>query len=179
MSRNTSESMRRTHSLLIGFVARILALRFRGNRVPRNDLKTGLQDMKTRNITVNKTADNPDGTKIEIIEPQNHLEREVLCHLLTGFLPSVKEAGTLDINLPDQFTVTYQGRGNFVLFRGRRNANAENNPGEYAPSSAIAIIAIQPAGDSFNLAVADIEDKALTKTSYKNKAVGSKKGKKK
>jgi hypothetical protein len=109
--------------------------------------------MKTETITVNKTAQNPDGLQIEIVKPQTSLEQRVLSYLLVGQIKQAKERGALPYDLPENFSVEYLREGTFLA-----SAQGAQSPGSfYEPPRPIAIFGIRTVsgGRRFDLIHAD------------------------
>ena len=74
--------------------------------------------MRTIKITVNKSEDKPEGIEIEVIEPADNQEQRVLAFLLTGYIRDTASRGILKLDLPEQFSVSYEREGSFVVNAG-------------------------------------------------------------
>lgn len=71
--------------------------------------------MQIKTITVNKTDKNKDGVKIDVVVPASDVEIELLSFLLAGFIRDAASNGKFRVNLPDQYRITYQAEGSFLL----------------------------------------------------------------
>lgn len=113
--------------------------------------------METIGIDVNKTAENPDGIKINIVEPQSPLEEKLLSHLLAGFLQNSKLSGNLQLDLPDAFRVEHTSKGSFLV------TALSSEAGYYSQPTPIAIVAIRSIGNTFDLVSADLRKRGEKK----------------
>lgn len=70
--------------------------------------------MKTQTVTINKTADRPEGVEVELVTPESDLEQRVLAHLLAGFMRDAPAQGRVDDALPEDVRYEYTRNGSFV-----------------------------------------------------------------
>lgn len=110
--------------------------------------------MKTDKITVNKTPDNKDGVEIDLVQPENKMEEGVLTFLLTSFLRDAKAHNRIPYKLPDNFMLTHQGKGSFVVsgFKPGEQENAEY----YQPPKPIAVVGVAQLGNRFDVIHAEV-----------------------
>jgi hypothetical protein len=101
--------------------------------------------MKIDKISINKTAEQPEGVEIEIIQPENKLEEGVLGFLLAGLVRDLKRDGRIPYELPDRFRMEHRTGGTFIAFGG---------PGEgayYEPPKPLGIFGIRHVNGRFDL----------------------------
>ncbi len=101
--------------------------------------------MKTAKITVNKTAERPEGIEIEIVQPENPVEERLLGYLLHPMLLELKRQNRIPYELPARFKVEHRGSGTFV---------ASSSGGEgpyYEPPKPFAIVGVRVAGATFDI----------------------------
>ena len=101
--------------------------------------------MKIGKITSNKTAEQPDGVEIEIVQSQNDLQVCVLSFLLTSFLRERNCNGRISCDLPDDVFVPHKAEGTFVV------AAPTLADEYYQMPCPIAVVAIYMAGTSFDV----------------------------
>lgn len=113
--------------------------------------------MKTTKIAVNKSEQQPEGIEIEVVEPENPLEERVLAYLLTGFVRDTKTRGVLKLDLPEQFRVSYEREGSFVLASGPTTPDLGGDVHKYyTPSKPLAVMAIHTIGDRLDVVYGQI-----------------------
>lgn len=101
--------------------------------------------MKTAKITVNKTAERPEGIEIEIVQPENPVEERLLGYLLHPMLLQLKHDNRVPYELPARFKVEHRGSGTFV-------ASSYGGEGAYyEPPKPFAIVGIRVAGLTFDI----------------------------
>lgn len=116
--------------------------------------------MKTETITVNKTEQNPNGVQIELVQPESKLEEGVLNYLLASFLRDAKKRERVPYALPDNFTVSHQGRGSFLV-SAFAVAQPGETPGYYQPPRPIAVIGVAMFGNRFDVIHAEINPEQM------------------
>lgn len=104
--------------------------------------------MKTENVTINKTADRPEGVEVELVHPESELEQGVLAHLLAGFMRDAVASGRVDYNLPEDVRFEYTRNGSFVAMGRPADAPAD---GMYVPRQPVAIAGIARFGKRFDV----------------------------
>lgn len=113
--------------------------------------------MKTIKVAVNKSEQSPDGVEIQVVEPENELEQKTLAHLLTSYVRDAKAREAFKVDLPDGFTVHYQREGSFVVLSGPTSPNISGpTPTYYNPGKPLAVLAIQTAGNNFDVVYGEI-----------------------
>ena len=113
--------------------------------------------MKTIKICVNKTEEQPEGIEIEVVEPDNDLEKGVLGFLLAGFVRDSSSRGILKLDLPEQFNVTYEREGSFLLNEGPSSPNLSGNVHTYyQPSKPLAVLAVHCVGGRLDVVYGEI-----------------------
>ena len=113
--------------------------------------------MKTIKINVNKTEEQPEGIEIEVVEPDNDLEKRVLGFLLTGFVRDTKSRGVLKLDLPDNFAVSYEREGSFIVADGPRTPNLGGKVHTYyTPSKPLAVMAIHSVGGRLDVVYGEL-----------------------
>ncbi len=117
--------------------------------------------MQVKTITVNKTAKNNDGIKIDVVVPQADTEVELLSYLLAGFIRDAHGAGRFKVDLPDQYQVTYQAEGSFLVTTESGVTTTKGSSPFYSPPKPVAVVAIQRFGKRFDLAYAAINQDAF------------------
>ena len=116
--------------------------------------------MKTIKITVNKSQQQPEGIEIEVVEPENKLEERVLTYLLAGFVRDTKTRGVLKLDIPDQFTVSYERQGSFVLASGPGTPSLSGDVHTYyTPSKPLAVLAIHTVGGRMDVVYGQIGER--------------------
>ena len=117
--------------------------------------------MKTIKICVNKTEEQPEGIEIEVVEPENDLEKGVLGFLLTGFVRDSSSRGILKLELPAQFNVSYEREGSFLLNEGPSVPNLSGNVHTYyQPSKPLAVLAVHCVGGRLDVVYGEIAKRA-------------------
>ncbi|MBL4701043.1 MAG: hypothetical protein JKX85_07280 [Phycisphaeraceae bacterium] len=118
--------------------------------------------MQIKTITVNKTDKNKDGVKIDVVVPASDVEIELLSFLLAGFVRDSVNTSKLKVSLPDQYRITYQSEGSFLITT-EAGVGASKGGGTpyYTPPKPVAVIAIQRSGKRFDLAYAAINQEAF------------------
>ena len=113
--------------------------------------------MKTIKIRVNKSEEQPDGIEIEVVEPENSLEERVLGFLLTGFVRDTRSRGILKLDLPEQFAVSYEREGSFILSQGPSSPNLAGQVHTYySPSKPLAVLAIHAVGGRLDVVYGEL-----------------------
>lgn len=108
--------------------------------------------MDTTKVAVNKSAERPEGIEIEVVSPENNLEQRVLSYLLTGFVQNARKQGSMQIDLPDNFTIEYQREGSFVLSSGPSSPGLNGGQATYyTPPQPKAVLAIHAVGNRFDV----------------------------
>jgi len=115
--------------------------------------------MQTKKIKVNRTEQSPEGVEIEVVEPEGDLEVQTLAYLLEGHVRNAKAAGILKMDLPEAFVLKYQSEGSFLMMAA---AGAGGGSPYYAPPRPVAVLAIQKAGNRFDLAYAELKQSAFS-----------------
>lgn len=100
--------------------------------------------MKTDKISINKTAEQPDGMEIEIVQPENKLEEGALCFLMVGFLRDLKREDKVKYDLPERFRIEHRGNGTFVAF-GQADGTY------YEPPKPLAVLGLRHVNGRFDL----------------------------
>jgi hypothetical protein len=118
--------------------------------------------MKAIKVSVNKSEDNREGLEIQVVDPENELEQKTLAHLLLSYVRDAVARGTFKVDLPDDFTIQYQREGSFIMLSGPTSPDITGpSPTYYSPGKPIAVLAIQNAGDRFDVVYGEISaDKA-------------------
>ena len=109
--------------------------------------------MKTQTLTINKTPERPDGMEVEVLAAETELEQQLLCYLLTLYVRDARSQGTLDLEVPDRFTVRYNAEGSLTLL-------GEPNTGDsayYTPAEPRAVFLIRPLGKRFEIGYAPLD----------------------
>ena len=113
--------------------------------------------MKTIKISVNKSEQQPEGIEIEVVEPENDLEKQVMSFLLSGFVRDTKNRGVLKLELPDQFNVSHEREGSFVLSSGPASPNLSGDVHTYyKPPQPLAVLAIHTVGGRLDVVYGQI-----------------------
>ena len=116
--------------------------------------------MKTIKISVNKSEQQPEGVEIEVVEPEGDLEARVLSYLLGGFVRDTKSRGVLKLELPDQFNVSYEREGSFVLSSGPATPNLSGEVHTYyRPPQPLAVLAIHAVGGRLDVVYGQIGER--------------------
>ena len=110
--------------------------------------------MKTDKITVNKSDDRPDGVEIDLVQPESKMEEGVLTFLLTSFLRDAKAHDRIPYELPDNFMLTHQGKGSFVVSGFK--PQEQDNPTYYQPPRPIAVVGVAQLGNRFDVIHAEV-----------------------
>ncbi len=108
--------------------------------------------MKTRKITVNKTDKKPEGTEIEIVEPETAVEQRVMGFLLSAAIREIKRSGNMGYELPDNLTVDYAKEGTFVV----QSPAGLNKSGMYQNAKPLAVIGVHVNGQRVDLVHASL-----------------------
>jgi len=114
--------------------------------------------MQVKTISVNKTAEKPEGVNINVVVPEGQVETDVMNYLLIGFLQSARQGGGLKMDLPDRFMVAHQADGSFLV---SSEPGMKTKSGYYSPPEPLAIVALQQHGKRFDLAYAQIRQNAF------------------
>ena len=119
--------------------------------------------MQIKTITVNKSDKNTDGVKIDVVVPSADVEIELVSFLLAGFIRDAASTGKFKVELPDQYRITYQYEGSFLITTepGVAAAAKGNASPYYTPPKPIAVVAIQRHGKRYDLAYAAINQEAF------------------
>jgi len=113
--------------------------------------------MKTTKVSVNKTADKPEGVEINVIEPEDVIEIQVLTYLLQGFVRDAKSRGTFKLELPESFSISYQREGSFLLTSGPQVPNTQGKVHTYyTPPKPLAVLAIHSRGKQLDVVYGEI-----------------------
>jgi len=112
--------------------------------------------MKTETLTINKSADRPEGVEVEVVCPENELERGVLAHLLAGFLRDARGNDRITYQLPDDIRLEYTRDGSFVVMGRPADAPAD---GMYVSRQPVAIVGIARFGKRFDVIHASLANK--------------------
>ena len=118
--------------------------------------------MQIKTITVNKSEKNKDGVKIDVVVPASDVEIELLSFLMAGYIRDAATNGKCKVDLPDQYRITYQAEGSFLLTTepGVTAVKSGGNP-YYTPPKPVAVVAIQRFGKRYDLAYAAINQEAF------------------
>lgn len=101
--------------------------------------------MKTEKITVNKTAERPEGIEIDVVVPETPLEEKLISFLLTAHIRELKQANRLPYDLPQQLIIDHRGKGTFLL------SGMVDQGGYYEPPQPIAIVGLRSIAAKFDL----------------------------
>ncbi|HAI13724.1 MAG TPA: hypothetical protein DCM28_18605 [Phycisphaerales bacterium] len=118
--------------------------------------------MQIKTITVNKSEKNKEGVKIDVVVPASDVEIELLSFLMAGYIRDAATNGKFKVDLPDQYRITYQAEGSFLITTepGVSAAKSGGNP-FYTPPKPVAVVAIQRFGKRYDLAYAAINQEAF------------------
>lgn len=116
--------------------------------------------MKTAKIKVNKTAEQPDGVEIEVVQPEGEIEERLLIFTLRQLLQTAKEKDRLNFDLPEGFQVLHQREGSFVVagFGGQQQGE---QPGYYQPPAPVAVVGLRTVGNQFDMIHAAVDPEQL------------------
>ncbi|MEX2673488.1 MAG: hypothetical protein WD294_15420 [Phycisphaeraceae bacterium] len=120
--------------------------------------------MKTAKISVNKTADQPEGVEIEIVQPENPLEERFLGFSVRQLLQAARDGERLGFDLPEGFQVMHQREGSYVIagFSGKKPAEGEKaEPSYYQPPVPLAVVGLRVVGNQFDLIHAAVDAEQL------------------
>ncbi len=115
--------------------------------------------MKTETITVNKTEENPDGLKLDVVIPTTPMEENLLIFFLKSHLKQAKAADQVPYELPENFMLKYQKEGTFLV----SNFPSEDMSGTqyYQNPTPIALVGIRTDGARFELIQAELKPQQL------------------
>lgn len=118
--------------------------------------------MQIKTITVNKSDKNKEGVKIDVVVPSSDVEIELLSFLMAGYIRDAATNGKFKVDLPDQYRITYQAEGSFLLTT-EPGVTATKSGGSpyYTPPKPVAVVAIQRYGKRYDLAYAAINQEAF------------------
>jgi hypothetical protein len=118
--------------------------------------------MQIKTITVNKSDKNKEGVKIDVVVPSSDVEIETISFLLAGYIRDAANTGKFKVDLPEQYRLTYQAEGSFLLTTepGVTAAKSGGSP-YYTPPKPVAVVAIQRFGKRYDLAYAAINQEAF------------------
>ncbi len=111
--------------------------------------------MKVQTISVNRTAEQPNGVQIEIVQPENDVQARLIAFLLPSILREAKQNKRLSFELPAEFSVNHQGEGTFVV------KSAVNTGGIYEPPKPIGMVGVRVVGKRFDLVHAPLDIEKL------------------
>lgn len=112
--------------------------------------------MKTAKISVNKTAEKPEGVEIDIVQPEGELEKRFMMFTLRHLLQTAKREDRLNFDLPEGFQVMHQREGSFVV-AGFRSSEDQQQAGYYQPPAPIAVVGLRTAGNNFDMIHAAVD----------------------
>lgn len=115
--------------------------------------------MKTDKISVNKTAENPEGVEIDIVQPETDIEQRFMVFSLRHLLQAAKREGRLNFDLPEGFQVLHQRDGSFVVAGFR--ATEDQQAGYYQPPTPIAVVGLRTVGNNFDMIHAPVDPEQL------------------
>jgi hypothetical protein len=111
--------------------------------------------MKTSKLTINRTPQQPDGVEIDIVQPENPTEQHLLCFLLDGFLRHQVRSGRVVLDLPERFTIEYQGDGGFMV---QSMPQANTSYPYYQPPATVTVLLIRQIGTRFDVIYSSRQD---------------------
>lgn len=100
--------------------------------------------MKTDRITVNKTAERPEGIEIEIVQPETPLEERLISFMMMPMVRELKRDNRIPYDLPARLKIEHIGNGTF-LATGQREGPYYENP------NPIAILGLRIVPNGFDL----------------------------
>ncbi len=112
--------------------------------------------MKTEKITVNKTAEQPDGVEIDLVMPDGAMEEKLLAFMLTLYLRDLKRDKRVNYELPERFVVDYRGQGRFVA------SDVTGGATYYEPPKPVCVVGLRWAQGRFDLIHAPLTPPAPT-----------------
>lgn len=112
--------------------------------------------MKTTKMTINKTAEKPEGLTVNIVQPESVLEQDLMCYMLRSHLQHAKSQKSLSLELPTGFSVQYVKDGQFAMMSGPTSSGSAASP-YYDSGRALAVLVILQSGNRFEIAHAALK----------------------
>ena len=103
--------------------------------------------MKTDQVRINKTPEQPDGVEIELVQPESDVEGRLLAYLLGAFMREATRQERVPYELPEQFEIQHRSEGTFVL----TSQAGANSGGYYQQAKPLAIMGIRVVGNTFDV----------------------------